>query len=304
MDNYKEFDYDSFDIVHIHNHIQPEFFDIKKSKIVYSIHNFNLNCAMGGFVCLVLNKFLDEPLTCLNCLGYVGMKTGEEMLKTSIRMAKKSNLLAVHGEYMKEFYHMYNPVYMPLPLETDILIPSNDKDPSGYIFYYARLSFEKNPYGFVDIINITGLKAKIVLYTLIKDHVPANSDSHYDELFELIEQNKNIELILNPSIHQMISLVQHAKFTVLPYFFAEPFGIAAANSVLCGTPLITFPYGNARNMTHLLPKTLAEMIQLLKMDDNQYKIELERTLKKSNDLRSIHKPENAIKIWDEVYDKL
>ena len=102
----------------------------------------------------------------------------------------------------------------------------------------------------------------------------------------------------------MIDLVRHARFTVLPYFFAEPFGVAAANSVLCGTPLITFPYGNLRNFTKLLPKTLDEMIQMIKMNDEQFQHELKETKKKGDELTIIHNPENATKVWDEMYDKL
>jgi len=246
--------------------------------------------------CLVLNKFLEEPLTCLNCLGYIGIKTGETNLKKWLKLARNADLITVDSEFMKEFYHTYNPLLLPLPLETDILIPCNDKE--DYIFYTGRLSFEKNPYGFVEIINNTRLKGKMIVYDTTEDIM--NIKSHYKELFN----NKNIEIILNPEKEKMIEVLRHAKFTVLPYFFAEPFGVAAANSVLCGTPLITFPYGNARNMTHLLPKTLNEMIELLKMDDKQYQIELTKTLKKSNELRLLHKTENIIKKWDKMYDEL
>lgn len=304
MDNISNYNCDDYDIVHIHAYIEPKFFEIKKAKIIYGIHNFSLNCAMGGYVCSVLNRFLKEPLTCLNCLGYIGIKTGESTLKTSIKMAKKADLISVHSDFMKEFYHTYNPVNLPLPLETDILIPEKEHDPEGYLFYSGRLSFEKNPYGFVDIINKTGLKAKMVLYNFVEQHSPGNTKYHYNEFLNLIKENKNIELIMNPSLSQMIELVKHAKFTVLPYLFSEPFGIAAANSVLCGTPVVAFPYGNVRNLTHLLPKTLTEMSQILKMDDRQYKIEVEKTLIKSSELRLIHKPENAIKTWDETYDEV
>lgn len=302
MDDINEYNCDDFDVVHIHSHIRPEFFEIKKAKIIYGVHNFNLNCAMGGFVCSVLNRLLDEPLTCLNCLGYVGMKTGEANLKTSIRMAKKADLISVHSEFMKEFYHSYDPVYLPLPLETDLLKHCDDKE--DYLFYTGRLSFEKNPYGFVDVVNRTGMKAKMVLYTLVEEYVPGGSGKHYGELFDMIKKNKNIELIINPSVLEMIELVKHAKFTILPYFFAEPFGIAAANSVLCGTPLVTFPYGNLRNFTGLLPKTLNEMIWMIGMDDNQYMKVLGETKKKGDELRVIHNPVNAIKIWDNIYENI
>jgi glycosyltransferase involved in cell wall biosynthesis len=275
---------------------------------------------MGGYCCSVLNKFLKEPLTCLNCLGYLGIKTGGDNLKRCVEFAQKADLIVVHSEFMKEFYHTYNPVVLPLPLETDILIPYNDGDDNSddddnkcddkcknkedYILYTGRLSFEKNPYGFLDVVNKSGLKGKMILYELSEDII--GTRNHYKELIELINNNKNIELILNPSIEKMIDLVRHAKFTVLPYFFAEPFGIAAVNSVLCGTPLITFPYGNLRSFTRLLPRTLDEMIQMVKVktDDKWYMNELAETIKKGNELRIIHKPENAIKIWDEMYDTI
>lgn len=248
--------------------------------------------------CLVLNKFLKEPLTCLNCLGYLGIKTGGDNLKRWHELARKADLITVDSEFMKEFYHTYDPTLLPLPLETDILVPCEEKE--DYLFYTGRLSFEKNPYGFLDVINKTGLKGKMAIYDTSEDIIGIKS--HYKELLE--NNNKNIEIFLNPSKEKMIDLVRHAKFTVLPYFFAEPFGVAPANSVLCGTPLITFPYGNLRSFTNLLPKTLDEMIQMVKMNDEQYQYELKETKKKGDELRIIHRPETAIKKWDGVYDKL
>ena len=293
-----KYNFDDFDIVHAHD-IHKNLFTTE-AKVIYNIHNFVLSCPMGGNICLILNKFLKDPLTCSNCLGYFGIKTGGDNLKNHVKLAQRADILATHSEYMKEYYHNYNPVILPLPLETDILVPSNRKE--EYLFYTGRLSFEKNPQGFIDIVNRTEMKGKMVLYTLSLDII--GTEGHYSDLIESVRNNKNIELILNPTIPEMISLVKHAKFTILPYFFAEPFGIAAANSVLCGTPLITFPYGNLRNMTNLLPRTLNEMIKTIKMDDKQYLYNLEETLRKGNELRQIHNPKNAIKVWDNIYDEL
>ena len=297
--NIDKYDFDDFDIIHTHNAIHEGFFKTK-AKIIYNVHNFVLSCPMGGNVCLILNKFLKDPLTCLNCLGYLGIKTGGDNLKRSIKLAQRADLITVHSDYMKEYYHNYNPIVLPLSLETDILTPCFEKE--EYLFYTGRLSFEKNPQGFIDIVEKSGLKGKMVLYTLSLDII--GTERHFGDIINSVKNNKNIELILNPTIPEMIDLVKHAKFTVLPYFFAEPFGIAAANSVLCGTPLITFPYGNLRNMTHLLPKTLDEMVKMTKMDDKQYLYNLEETLRMGEELRNIHNPKNAIKIWDETYDNL
>lgn len=292
------FDLDDYDILHVHQQIHDKFLN-SDIKTIYNIHNFVLSCPMGGNICLILNKFLHNPLTCSDCLGYVGMKTGGDNLKKYIRFAQNVDTIAVHSDYMREYYHNYNPVVLPLPLETNIEPTENKEE---YLFYTGRLSFEKNPYGFVDIINKTGLRGKMVLYTLASDI--SNSKKYYQDLFKLIKNNKNIELYLDPSLNVMFELIRHAKFTVLPYFFTEPFGIAAANSVLCGTPLVTFPYGNLRNMTSVLPKTQEEMIQILKMNDKQYTYILEETLKKRDELKQVHNPKNAIEIWDNIYEHL
>jgi len=299
IDDINDYDFDDFDIIHTHA-LHDKFLTKFNAKLIFGMHGFGFSCPPGGLYCMVLNKFLKEPLTCLDCLGYLGLKTGGNNLKKFLKMAKKSDAISVDDKFMQEFYHVYNPLVMPLPMETNILAPCSSESKEDYIFYTGRLSFEKNPHGFVDIINKAGIQAKMIVYDNVEDTMGIKSQ--YDDI--LNSTNKNIEIILNPVKEKMIELVKHARFTVLPYFFAEPFGVAAANSVLCGTPLIAFPYGNARNMTQLLPNTLNEMIELLKMDDTQYKIELEKTLKKGEELRLIHKPENAIKIWDEAYDRL
>lgn len=295
----ENYNLDDFDIIHVHQRSNEKFMKTK-AKTIYHIHNFVISCPMGGNVCLILNKFLDDPLTCLNCLGYLGIKTGGENLKQHIKFAQKADILAVDSEFMHEYYHNYNPTVLPLPLQTDMLIPCKEKE--NYILYTGRLSFEKNPFGFLEVVKRTGIKGKMILYS--PDMDIAGTKNHYIDFNREITHNKNIELIINPTISEMINFVKHAKFTVLPYFFAEPYGIAAANSVLCGTPLITFPYGNARNMTHLLPKTLDEMTQMVKMDEKQYIIELRKTIIKSNELRITHNPKNAIKVWDDIYDNI
>lgn len=299
MDDINKFDLDSFDILHIHQVPLKQFFNIK-TKIIYDIHNFILNCPTGGYFCQILNKYLEKPLICTNCLGSVGVFTGYKNMENIIRFSKRADKIVTHSDFMSEFYHQWNPVTLPLPLQTDLLKPCHEKE--DYLLYSGRLSFEKNPWGFVDIINKTNYKGKMILYTLAEDI--SNSESHYKSLIEIVNNHKNIELILNPSIPEMIRLVQHAKFTVLPYLFSEPFGIAAINSVLCNTPLVVFPYGNLRNMTSLLPRTQEEMIQTIKINNKQYSHILEETSRKREELIQVHNPKNAIKIWDRLYDNI
>ena len=262
------------------------------------MHGFGFTCPPGGYYCLVLNKYLERPLTCLNCLGWLGITTGFNNLKKTIELGKKADAITVDCKFMQEFYHAYSPSLLPLPMETDILKPSEKKD--NYILYMGRLSFEKNPYGFLEIVKQVKHPCKMILYEIHQDIVGLKSN--YIEL--LSTKLPNLEIILNPTKEEMIELIKHAKFVVLPYLFAEPFGVAAANTVMCGTPLITFPFGNSRNMTHLLPNTLSEMIELINMTEHQYYTELSKTLEKGNELKHIHNPVNAIKIWDVFYKQL
>ncbi len=294
-DDIDSYNFNDFDIIHTHA-LHKKFLTKFDAKLIFGMHGFGFSCPPGGLYCTVLNNFLEEPLTCLDCLGYLGLKTGGNNLKRFLSLAKKSDAISVDDKFMQEFYHVYNPFVMPLPLETDILVSTPEKE--DYILYTGRLSFEKNPHGFINIINRTKQKAKMVVYDTVEDTMAIKSQ--YSDILS----NPNIEIILNPTKSEMIKLVQRAKFVVLPYFFAEPFGVAAANSVLCGTPLIAFPYGNVRNMTHLLARTFDEMVKLIKMNDKDYEETLKLTLKKGDELRLIHKPENAIKVWDEVYETI
>jgi len=298
-----DYNWNDFDIVHVNGTICEQFFTTK-AKTIYNIHAYILSCPPGGLYCMVLNKFLKEPLTCLDCLGYLGIKTGTDHQKKLIKMAQKADIFAVHSEYMKEFYHMFNPTVFTVPLETDILIPCNpkEKELEEYLLYTGRLSFEKNPFGFIDIVNRTGIKGKMVVYNFLETDELTNTKSFYKDLIN--NTNPNIEIILNPSKGEMIKLVQRAKFTVLPYFFAEPLGVAALNSILCGTPVISFPYGNARNLSTLLPKTLDEMIKMLNVSDNEYKNIISKMNAKKIELIKIHDPATVVKQWDNIYDKL
>lgn len=299
IEELNKYNVNDFDIIHVHQVPQPQFFKTS-AKIIYNIHNFILNCPAGGNVCQILNKYLGKPLTCPNCLGYVGMITGNKNMENCINMAKRADRIVVHSDFMREYYHTWDPFVLPLPLQTDLLTPCYEKE--NFLLYLGRMSFEKNPWGFVEIIERTRFKGKMILYELSEDI--ANTKSSYKKLLEKINKNNNIELFINPSLLEMIELVKHAKFTVLPYNFIEPYGIAAANSILCNTPLITFPYGNLRSFTNLLPKTLDEMIKIVKMDDKQYQHNLTKTLIKGNELSYIHDPINATKVWDSMYDSL
>lgn len=297
IDSIENIDLDAYDIIHTHQ-IHNKFLEPFKTKLLFGMHGYGLNCPTGGYHCYVFNKLLDEPLTCLNCLGYVGVKTGGENLKKVIKMSQKSDAITVDCEYMQNFYHNYNPIVMPLPMETDEMTPCLEKE--NYIVYTGRLSTEKNPYGFLRIANKVNTKCKMIIYET-EDNINSVK-SHYEDIFK--HNINNLEIIVNPTKEEMIDVVRHAKFTVLPYLFAEPFGVAAVNSVLSGTPLITFPYGNLRYMTNLLPATLSEMIKLIHMDDKTYSHIMIDTLHKSEYLRNIHNPLNAIKVWDGVYENV
>ena len=294
------YNWDDYDIVHTNGTYYPQFFTTK-AKLIYNIHTYILTCPSGGFFCSILNRLLDNPLTCVNCLGYLGIKTGGDNLSMYVKMARKSNILAVHSEFLKDFYHTYNPTVFKVPLETDILVPCDKSEKEDYLLYTGRLSFEKNPYGFIDIINKTGLKGKMVVYHFINEDI-ISTKKYYKDILEM--KNKNIELILNPTKEEMIKYVQRAKFTVLPYFFAEPLGVAALNSILCGTPLISFPYGNARNLATLLPRTLNEMISMLNPTDDGYNKIILKLNSKRIEVRKEHDQRNVVEQWDNIYSKL
>lgn len=286
-----EHNFDDFDIIHVHNALADQQHFLKytgSTKLVYDIHAFTLTCPTELYLCSVLNQYLKKPLTCANCLGLAGQWFCNKSMSAYIKLANKADHTIVHSKFMQEFYRNYDPVYLPIPLETDKIVPHFNDD--GYLFYTGRMSIEKNPSGFLKIVDATDMPAKMAVY---------ERGLGMQDIKSITDNNLNIEVVVNPSTDTLFEMYYGARYTVLPYLYSEPFGIAAANSLLAGTPLITFPFGNLKMLATTTTRTLIDMIELIKFDPHD---ELVQGVK--NQTPHAHEEygcKSATQKWDDFY---
>jgi len=286
-----EHDFDDFDIIHVHNALadQQHFLEYNGStKLVYDIHAFTLTCPTELYLCSVLNRYLKKPLTCENCLGLAGQWFCNKSMSAYIKLANKADHTIVHSEFMRDFYRNYNPVYLPIPLETDKITPHFEDE--GYLFYTARASIEKNPSGFMKIVEATGLPAKMAIY---------GRGLGMQNIDAIVNNKLDIEVVVDPPSDELFKMYYGARYTVLPYLYSEPFGIAAANSLLAGTPLITFPFGNLCTLGTVTPSTFSDMVRLIQSDPHDRLLDDVR--KQSLYAHEEHGCITATEKWDKFY---
>lgn len=109
----------------------------------------------------------------------------------------------------------------------------------GYLVFLGRMSPEKGPDRAIRIARAAGYKLIMMSKMWAKDE---------HEFFDA-----NVRPLLGPDIdlrltslpHERVDLLRHAEALVNPIGWAEPFGLAMAEALACGTPVLGFPAGAA-----------------------------------------------------------
>jgi glycosyltransferase involved in cell wall biosynthesis len=291
----------NYDIIHLHSlfDVLPNRKLLKSRKVVWSLHGYVLDCTKQSGLC-------NSPIIKRNCLGCHGVLGYTRFYFKRLRAIRDLvynylSYLLVHSDWMLEYYAIINPIryvkikQLPIPLETKDMTISNNKE--DYIFFSARCVFDKNPLGFIKICDELGIKGKMALYYLTGRPL-------FKDYMERLRRSHNVEVFLDLEKKDLFDLYKHAKLTVHPHVYAEPFGIGSANSILLGTPLITYPFGNLKNLATVISYPLNNMIKTvdkLMKDEYYYQLVLEQALMDRNKLIQEH---NSIKLWDEFYEQL
>lgn len=283
-------DLDSYDLIHVHNVWSKKFDKLKGRKLIMSIHDYRLTkCMIGMRLCEAENR------NCLTCRGLLGFYLNHLRIRPLWKFVdKQSPTLVVHSPYMKDYYKpKFDTTYMPIPLEVKDMNPSDNRE--DYLFFSARCSNEKNPFAFARMCKEIGVKGVMALTI---------SNTYFKSYMRQLQKFPNIEVFIEPEFKEQIDLYRHAKLTVHPYKYAEPFGISCVNSILCGTPLLSYPYGNLPHVSTLTAYGY-ESLKNMVIGALESPVFYEALVKKTLEMRQKFVEEfDCGKRWDNFYEGL
>ena len=108
-----------------------------------------------------------------------------------------------------------------------------------FLLFLGRVNPDKAPEVAVEVAQKVGLPLTMV----IKRSEPEEWEYWHDEVEPLVDDS--ITVIEQPPHHVKVDLLGRARALVCPINWPEPFGLVFAESLACGTPVITRPFGAA-----------------------------------------------------------
>jgi glycosyltransferase involved in cell wall biosynthesis len=116
--------------------------------------------------------------------------------------------------------------------------PSFDHKDKDYLVFLGRLSPEKGPHLAIQVAKMLG--AKLILAGKI-DRVDR---SFYKQHVEPLVDGSQVQYIGEVDHYQKAELLRHAKATLCPVLWPEPFGLVMIESMACGTPVFALRDGS------------------------------------------------------------
>lgn len=212
---------DQFDIVH--NHTYPDFFPHLLEK--------ELKIPLVSTLHAVSTPYLDDVLSQFTHSSFVALS------ESYARSLKKTKPFAV----------VYNGV------DTNLYAYSDKKE--DYLFWIGRLNGSKNvdgsymdPKGVRSAIQLAQAADKrLFMLGQVEDKKAFETDvkPHLNEKIQWIGETHAEQSV---PIKTVIDLMQHACAFLMTVNQEEPFGLVMAEAMSCGTPVIAFDHGAAREL--------------------------------------------------------
>ena len=110
-------------------------------------------------------------------------------------------------------------------------------DRGDYLLFLGRLSFDKGCHRAIEVAKAAGLPLKIA------GKMREPLEHEYFETHVRPNLGWGIEYLGEVSHGEKVSLLQHARATLFPISWEEPFGLVMIESMACGTPVIATRWG-------------------------------------------------------------
>jgi glycosyltransferase involved in cell wall biosynthesis len=109
----------------------------------------------------------------------------------------------------------------------------------GFLLFLGRMSAEKGAHRAIRIARAAGRRL-VMVSKMWED----GEHAYFDEMVRPL-MGPDVELLLDSRPEERVYLLQHAEALLNPIQWHEPFGLAMAEALACGTPVIGSPYGAA-----------------------------------------------------------
>ena len=109
----------------------------------------------------------------------------------------------------------------------------------GFLLFLGRMSPEKGPAAALRVAHRSG--QRLVLATKMRE--PEEVDYFHAVVEPLL--GREDELLVEPPLSVRLELLRHAAALVNPIAWPEPFGLAMAEALACGTPVLGYGLGAA-----------------------------------------------------------
>ena len=129
----------------------------------------------------------------------------------------------------------------------------------GYLACLTRMAECKGVHLACEVARRAGMELRIAA----RIQTPDEKDYFDARVKPLL--NKDIHFLGEVGLADKVELLTEARALVNPIHWPEPFGLAMAESLACGTPVVTFPRGAAPEIvddgvTGFLPRSVDEMV--------------------------------------------
>ncbi len=231
-----------FDIIHCHNGNAAYLAPFVGVPVVETIHN----------------TYDDAPRT-----AYLSHPEYKNLLEPVLKQYEKVNFVTV-SERQRDFFKACEPYYFKKHTNIHNGIPverfSYNGEPGKYLFYIGYINADKGADIAVQIVRRTGMKLKIAGHA---------GDGEFFKKHIEPYLNEDIQYLGPVDFDQKVELYRNATAVISPFRWHEPFGLTTVEAQACGTPVIAFDKGAAREtidhgVTGFVVQNEDEMVEAVK----------------------------------------
>jgi glycosyltransferase involved in cell wall biosynthesis len=211
----------------------------------------------GGIVATALDSLLWELPTLHTVHGPVGEGESEFYSK----LGRATRLVAISRSQMALAPRLRWAGWVHNAVDVEALPPPERASPDRYLLTLARISPQKGQHLAIEVAKTTGMR----LVLAGKVETTPEGRAYFEERVLPHLDGDQVRHLPNVYGQEKAGLLARAWAMLLPLRWEEPFGLAMAEAMACGTPVVALDRGSARELvrdgeTGFVGQNVAELV--------------------------------------------